>query len=176
MSLRDILVAAGLFCLLDIAACAQEPPGLGVRVDDDELARLDFTVMPDGEGLPEGSGDAVAGLDVYRRHCLACHGEAGTGGVNDTLVGGRGSLATDHPQKTIGSYWPYAPTLFDYIRRAMPYPSPGSLSNDEVYAVTAYLLHLNEIIDRETVIDKDSLATIDMPNRDGFDPAYRAGE
>lgn len=172
MCLREFLVATGLFCLLDIGAYAEPLPALGVPIADEELARLDFTVLPDGEGLPDGSGDAVSGSAVYRQHCLACHGESGTGGINDELVGGQGSLATDTPKKTIGSYWPYATTLFDYIRRAMPYPSPGMLSNDEIYAVTAYLLYLNDIIDQETTIDKDSLPAIEMPNRDGFDRAY----
>jgi cytochrome c len=172
MCTREILVAAGLFCLFGAGGCAQEAPSLGAPVDVEALAGLDFTVMPDGEGLPEGRGDAVAGAEVYRQQCLACHGESGTGGANDELVGGQGSLATANPKKTIGSYWPYAPTLFDYIRRAMPYPAPGTLSNDELYAITAYLLYLNDIIDRDTVIDKDSLPAVAMPNRNGFDRAY----
>lgn len=176
MCTREILVAAGLLILFDVGGCAQETPALGAPIDVEELAGLDFTVMPDGEGLPEGSGNAIAGADVYRRQCLACHGESGSGGINDELVGGQGSLATDSPKKTIGSYWPYAPTLFDYIRRAMPYPAPGTLSNDEIYAVTAYLLYLNNVIDQDAVMDKDSLPAVQMPNRNGFDRAYPAGE
>lgn len=175
MCLRERLIAAALFGLFARGASAEELPALGVAIDD-ELAALDFTVMPDGEGLPDGSGDVSSGSEVYRRHCLVCHGESGTGGINDELVGGQGSLTTAHPKKTVGSYWPYAPTLFDYIRRAMPYPSPGLLSNDEIYAVTAYLLYLNDIIDEDTVLDEDSLSLIVMPNRDGFDRAYPPAE
>jgi S-disulfanyl-L-cysteine oxidoreductase SoxD len=176
MLLRDLLLAGVLLCVPATAGHAQQTTALGVPIDADDIARLDFTVMPDGEGLPAGSGTASAGADVYRQHCLACHGESGIGGSNDQLAGGQGSLATEHPQKTIGSYWPYAPTLFDYIRRAMPYPTPGSLSNDELYAVTAYLLYLNEIIDQDTIVDKASLPTIEMPNRNGFDPEYEPGD
>lgn len=172
MSTRKCLLAAVLLCGNGFAAPEQGAPALGVPVDEDELAHLDFTVMPDGEGLPEGRGDAHLGATVYRQYCLACHGDSGTGGVNDELAGGRGSLTTERPKKTIGSYWPYAPTLFDYIRRAMPYPSPGVLSNDQIYAVTAYLLYLNGIVDEGTIIDQDRLPAIEMPNREGFDRAY----
>ncbi|MCZ6712143.1 MAG: cytochrome c [Gammaproteobacteria bacterium] len=138
----------------------------------DEIATADITVMPDGEGLPSGSGNAVAGLSVYAANCLACHGEKGEGGVNDTLVGGHGSLTSDRPQKTIGSYWPYATTLFDYVRRAMPYQTPGSLGNDELYAVTAYLFYLNGIIEENKVLNAETLPEIKMPNRDNFVWAY----
>ncbi|MCZ6642769.1 MAG: cytochrome c [Gammaproteobacteria bacterium] len=138
----------------------------------DEIATADITVMPDGEGLPSGSGNAVAGLSVYAANCLACHGEKGEGGVNDTLVGGHGSLTSDRPQKTIGSYWPYATTLFDYVRRAMPYQTPGSLGNDELYAVTAYLFYLNGIIEENKILNAETLPEIKMPNRDNFVWAY----
>ena len=94
------------------------------------------------------------------------------GGVNDTLVGGHGTLTSDRPQKTIGSYWPYATTLFDYVRRAMPYQTPGSLENNELYAVTAYLLHLNGIIEEDKILNAETLPEIEMPNRDNFVWAY----
>lgn len=145
-----------------------ESPGLGVPVDEQTLTAIDYTVLPDGAGLPLGSGTAVEGLTVYRQNCLACHGESGTGGVNDVLAGGHESLASEKPLRTIGSYWPYATTVFDYVRRAMPLPNPGVLSDDELYAVTAYLLYVNDIIDEDELMSADSLPLVQMPNRDGF--------
>ncbi len=150
-------------------AFAETGPGLGVPLDQDTIRRLDFTVLPDGTGLPDGGGSADRGEGLFQQHCAACHGGDGSGGPNDRLVGGIGSLATDTPVKTVGSYWPYATTLFDYIRRAMPYQAPGSLRADELYAVTAYVLFLNGVItDRNRVLDARTLPTIEMPNRDGF--------
>jgi mono/diheme cytochrome c family protein len=165
----DAAGPAALLFVLCAVAQAQDAPELGVPVNDAAVRDIDFTVMPDGEGLPDGSGTVAAGADVYRRNCLACHGEYGTGGINDELAGGQGSLATGQPNKTIGSYWPYASTLFSYIRRAMPYPEPGSLSDDETYSVAAYLLYLNGLIDEDSVMDKENLPVVEMPNRDGFD-------
>jgi cytochrome c len=124
--------------------------------------------MPDGDGLPAGSGNAVRGRDIYEQNCLACHGDNGTGGVNDALSGGRGSLTGPQPKKTVGSYWPYATTIFDYVRRAMPYQTPGSLSSDEIYAVTAYLLFVNDIVAADTEMNAESLPRVKMPNRDNF--------
>ena len=124
--------------------------------------------MPDGTGLPAGSGNAREGERLYRENCQACHGAEGRGGPNDPLAGGEGSLDSVRPIKTIGSYWPYATTVFDYVRRAMPYPSPGALTDDELYSVTAYLLHLNGLVGRDDVIDAATLPTIEMPNAGGF--------
>lgn len=163
-----IAVLAVALALSATAAPARAGPGLGTPVDADAIATADLTVMPDGSGLPPGSGDPAAGARVYASHCQACHGADGGGRPNDALAGGRGSLTGDAPRKTIGSYWPYATTVFDYVRRAMPYQQPGSLSDDEVYAVTAYLLHLNGIIGADTVLDAESLPRVRMPNRDGF--------
>ncbi len=146
-----------------------QTPNLGQPVTPAELSAIDFTVMPDGRGLPEGRGNAVDGALLYEKHCRSCHGETGVGGVNDKLVGGQGSLSTAKPIKTIGSYWPYATTLFDYVRRAMPYNAPGSLSNSETYALAAYLLHLNGIVDQHQYLDAQTLAQIKMPNAQGFD-------
>jgi cytochrome c len=163
------MLAAGLLAGL---ASAQDAPELGEPVDAEMLAEIDYTVLPDGDGLPEGTGTAIEGANVFRQHCIACHGDGGTGGVNDTLVGGHGSLTSNRPQKTVGSYWPYATTVFDYVRRAMPLQAPGTLANDEVYAVTAYLLHLNGIIAEDTPMTAKTLPAVKMPNRDGFSWAY----
>jgi cytochrome c len=135
----------------------------------------DIDVRPDGTGLPQGSGTAAHGKDVYAQNCEACHGPNGQGGLKDRLVGGLGTLATDKPVKTVGSYWPYATTLFDYIRRAMPYPTPGALSTDDTYAVAAYILNLNGLLPDDGKLDNDSLPKIKMPNRDGFlaDPVFQ---
>jgi mono/diheme cytochrome c family protein len=130
----------------------------------------DIDVRPDGQGLPDGSGTVAHGKEVYQQNCEVCHGANGVGGIYDRLAGGQGTLATDRPIKTIGSYWPYATTLFDYIHRAMPFPAPGSLSNDDTYAVVAYLLSLNGILPTDGKVDRQTLPKIAMPNRDGFIP------
>ncbi len=168
MSTRNALLLVCLGAIGSGAAPADDSPGLGQELTARELAAVDFTIMPDGDGLPAGAGNAVAGRDIYKQNCLACHGENGTGGVNDVLSGGHGSLTGPRPQKTVGSYWPYATTIFDYLRRAMPFQMPGSLSNDDIYAVTAYLLFVNDIIAEDTEIDATSLPQVKMPNRDNF--------
>lgn len=150
------------------ADAVAQSPGLGVPVDAETLASVDYTILPNGDGLPDGSGTAEKGAAVYKQHCIACHGDGGTGSVNDALVGGHGSLATSQPKKTVGSYWPYATTVFDYVRRAMPLQAPGTLSSDEIYAVTAYILFLNDIVAEEKVLNAETLPQIAMPNRDGF--------
>jgi hypothetical protein len=160
------------FLCLSPVALAGEGPSLGVPLSAEEVAEADITIMPDGEGLPAGSGNAKTGKSIYVANCLACHGKQGTGGINDPLVGGHGTLTSDRPQRTVGSYWPYATTLFDYVRRAMPYQAPGSLTNDEVYAVTAYLLYLNGIIGEDETLGAESLRRVKMPNRDNFVWAY----
>ncbi|MFC3692622.1 c-type cytochrome [Chenggangzhangella methanolivorans] len=135
-----------------------------------EIKLWDIDVSPDGTGLPEGRGDVARGRDVYNDNCAACHGDKGQGGFADRLQGGQGSLASDHPVKTVGSFWPYATTLFDYVRRAMPYPEPQSLSDDDTYAVVAYILNMNGIIPANATIDRSTLPSVKMPNRDGFVP------
>lgn len=162
---RRLLVCCAL---LNVPVMAQESPGLGEPVDAETIAAIDYTVMPDGEGLPPGSGSAIEGEAVFNQHCIACHGQAGEGTLNDRLVGGHGTIGTDEPVKTVGSYWPYATIVFDYVRRAMPFQSPGVLSNDELYAVTAYVLYLNDIVAEDEVLDAESLPAVRMPNRDGF--------
>ena len=144
-------------------------PQLGEPVSAAELSRLSITVLPDGRGLPQGSGNAVDGAQVYQRLCLACHGKNGQGGINNALSGGHGTLAGDKPVRTVGSFWPYATSLFDYVRRAMPYNAPGSLGNNELYAVTAYVLYANKIIPQNAAMNATTLPAVVMPNRDGFD-------
>ena len=170
MSMRNAILS--LFLVMP-ALSGAETPALGVPLDADEAAGWDFTIMPDGEGLPEGSGTAEVGASIFATHCIACHGEDARGGLNDALAGGQGSLPTDAPVKTIGSYWPYATTVFSYVRRAMPLQSPGVLTDDELYAVTAYLLYVNGIVDEDAVIDEESLPLVKMPNRDGFSWAWQ---
>jgi mono/diheme cytochrome c family protein len=154
--------------LLACPAFAQEGPELGVAVTADQIASWAISVQPDGTGLPAGSGNAAAGAEVYVMKCLACHGPEGAGGLNDWLVGGHGTISSDTPVRTIGSYWPYATTVFDYIRRAMPLTQPQSLSNDETYAVTAYLLELNGIIDEGDVMDAETVPNVEMLNAGNF--------
>ena len=147
---------------------AQEGPGLGVELTAEQIAAWDINVAPDGAGLPPGSGNARQGAEVFAVKCIACHSTDGEGGLNDPLVGGHGSLNSPEPLRTVGSYWPYAPTVFDYIRRAMPYALPQSLTDDETYALTAYVLQLNGILGEDDVMDAASLPLVEMPNRDGF--------
>jgi S-disulfanyl-L-cysteine oxidoreductase SoxD len=147
-------------------------PRLGRHATPAELAALDIDVAPDGVGLPAGSGGAADGAAIFATRCAHCHGASGEGGPADRLVGGVGSLTTGAPILTTGSFWPYATTLFDYLRRAMPYDSPGSLSANEVYALTAFLLERNGVIEASARLDAASLPAVRMPNRDGFESAW----
>lgn len=156
-----------------VSACvtgarAQSPYGIGRPATPAEIAGWNIDVGRDGSNLPEGRGTVSHGREVFNQQCATCHGDKGGGGVGDRLVGGQGTLGTAKPIRTVGSYWPYATTLFDYIRRAMPQNAPQSLSNDDVYAVSAYLLSLNGLIAADAALDAKSLAAIKMPNRDGF--------
>src|SRR6266853_1789905 len=170
MSIRDaLLIAASVLAMASAVAFAAESPNLGRPATAEEIAAWDISIGPDGAGLPPGSGTAKQGEAVYAAKCLACHGEKGGGKPNDQLVGGQGSLPGDKPAtKTIGSFWPYATTVFDYVRRAMPYNESKSLTNDEVYAVAAYILNLNGIIADGDTMDAQTLQKVKMPNRDGF--------
>ncbi len=164
---RLVMVIASLLVLS--SAALAEGPGLGRVASPDEIASWDISIGPDGAGLPPGRGTPKQGETVYAEKCVACHGEKGAGKPNDQLVGGRGSLSGDQaPVKTVGSFWPYATTLFDYIRRAMPLNAPKSLSQDEVYAVSAYILELNGIIGEAEVMNAQTLPQVRMPNRGGF--------
>ncbi len=143
---------------------------LGKEATPEEIAAWDISVAPDGATLPPGGGSAREGAEVYESKCVSCHGEDGAGGegLADPLVGGIGSLGSGRPVKTVGSYWPHATTLFDYVRRAMPYDSPMSLTDDEVYAVSAYILARDGIIRETDRMDASTLPAVEMPNRDGF--------
>ena len=160
------LVAAAI--AFSPARCAAQTPNLGRAMTPDEIRKVDITVFPDGRGLPPGSGSVSVGAAVYAKHCQVCHGEKGEGKPQDSLTGGLGTLASAKPVKTPASYWPVATTLFDYIRRAMPITAPQSLTNDEVYAVTAYILSIDGIVPANAVLDAKSLPKVKMPNRDGF--------
>ena len=152
------------------SAVAQERYGLGHATTDKQIAAWNIDVRgDDGKGLPPGKGTVAEGEKLYLQQCSSCHGEFGEGnGRWPELMGGKGSLNTEDPHKTIGSFWPYAPTIFDYVQRAMPFSAPQSLSNDETYAVVAYLLNLNDLLPANATLDAKSLAAIKMPNRDGF--------
>jgi len=160
-------VMVGLICEPRLGAAIAEGPGLGIAATTAEIAARDLSVFPDGTGLPSGQGDVETGKAVYQAQCAACHGPGGRGGSAEELVG-QGRLDGPTPDKTIGNYWPYATTVFDFIRRAMPLHKPGSLNNGDVYAVTAYLLYLNGLIPAETVLNAGNLPAIVMPNRKGF--------
>ena len=173
MSMRK-LIAAGALLALCSPAFAQSP-NLGKPISPEDLASWDISIGPDGAGLPPGSGTAKQGEAVFAAKCQACHGAKGAGQPNDRLVGGQGSLPGDKPAiKTVGSYWPYATTLFDYVRRAMPFNESKSLTADETYAVSAYILNLNGIVGADDVLDAQSLPKVSMPNKGGFIPFPRS--
>ena len=147
----------------------QNQYGVGKPASPAEIAGWDIAIQPDGTGLPPGSGSVAQGEAIFAKLGAPCHGAKGEGtAAAPRLVGGFGTLATDKPVKTVGSYWPYAPTLFDYIRRAMPQNAPQSLSNDDVYAVSAYILNLNGLLPADATLDAKTLAAIKMPNHGQF--------
>jgi mono/diheme cytochrome c family protein len=154
-------------------AAAQTATGLGRAATASDIDTWGPMIGPDGAGLPPGGASAVEGRALYDRRCAACHGPTGTEGPDARLAGGQGSLATAQPRKTVGSYWPAATTLWDYVNRAMPFNQPGSLTTDEVYAAVAYVLFLNDLVGERDPVDAESLPRIRMPNRDGFVPDPR---
>lgn len=171
--MRKYAVAAGcvLVSLAGVGLArdgSRENPRLGRPASPDVIARMDLTVTPDGAGLPPGSGSVAEGRAIYAAKCAACHGPAGSGGVADRLTGGTGSLASAKPVRTVASYWPYATTIFDYVRRAMPLTAPQSLTDSEVYGLVAYLLSVDGIVPSDARLDAASLPRIEMPNRGGF--------
>lgn len=172
IALTATLVPAALWAKDD-----QKPAGFwgfGEPATAEQIAGWDIDVRPDGTGLPPGSGSVEDGEMLYEDKCAECHGSFGEGeGRHPALAGGEGSLQDERPNKTVGSYWPHASTLWDYIHRAMPFREPQSLADDEVYAISAYVLYLNELVEDDFVLTQDNLASIVMPNVDSFIPEER---
>jgi len=192
ISLKCLLIAASLAAITTLTGCGeklssteqkqsapnveksaehaiQERYDIGQAATKEQIAGWDIDVRPDGMGLPEGEGSVEDGELLYEDKCASCHGTFGEGeGRWPKLAGGVGTLSQQRPDKTVGSYWPYASTLWDYIRRAMPFPTPQSLAVDEVYAITAYVLNLNDLVDDDFVLSRDNFSTIEMPNKEGF--------
>ncbi|HEY4201309.1 MAG TPA: cytochrome c [Devosiaceae bacterium] len=164
------LTAATLALAMAALPALAQGPGLGQKATPDQIAAVDISIPPDGQNLPPGNGTVAMGKALFGEQCASCHGEAGAGGKGGLvqLTGGIGTLASPQPVKTINSYWPYATTIFDYIRRAMPVTHPQSLTNEQVYAVTAYLLSVDGIVPEGTTLDAKTLPAVQMPNRDGF--------
>ena len=173
---RATVVAAGMLAaVLSGPAAAGDPPQaepiaprLGRPLGEAAAARFDLDVFPDGRGLPAGRGTAAEGRALYAARCAACHGPQGRGGTAEDLAGAEEPLTARTPDKTIGSYWPYATTVFDFVRRAKPMDAPGSFTDDEVYALTAFLLFANGLVGETDPIDATTLPRVRMPNRDGF--------
>ncbi len=167
---RAAVIAALAVPLLSAFAVAQAPPsGIGRAATPADIRAWGASVAPDGTGLPAGRGTAAQGQRLYGADCAGCHGDRGQGiGEYPPLAGGQGTLASAQPVQTVGSYWPYATTVWDYIHRAMPYERPGTLTVDQTYAVTAYVLHLNGILPADAILDDRTLPRVRMPNRDGF--------
>ena len=169
-----LALSLGICLALPFAAAGAEETakqfGLGRPAEADEIAAWDIDIRPDGTGLPEGSGTVAEGEVLFTDNCAACHGDFGEGtGRWPVLAGGQGTLKADRPEKTIGSYWPYLSTVYDYVRRAMPYGNARSLSDDEVYALTAYLLYLNDIVtDDDFRLSKENFTEIHLPNEANF--------
>jgi mono/diheme cytochrome c family protein len=169
--------AALLLAVVPVTAQIQSPgapsppaPRLGQPLTPQEASGWDLTIFPDGEGLPQGRGTVPQGKAIFSRQCASCHGTGGRGATAEELAGGTHSLTSASPDKTIGLYWPHATTMFDFIRRAMPLNAPGSLSTDDVYALTAYLLHINSVVGENAEMNAETLPKVQMPNRNGFIP------
>lgn len=167
---RMLLCAAIAMAGADFAAAEPGHYGFGEKPTTEQIVGWNIDVRgEDGAGLPPGNGTVARGGEVYAGQCASCHGTFGEGeGRLPRLAGGAGTLRAERPELTVGSYWPFAPTLWDYINRAMPIAAPHTLSADDVYALTAYILHLNDIVGSEFVADRNSLPKVKMPNRDGF--------
>jgi mono/diheme cytochrome c family protein len=179
-----LLAALALLAASDFARAQGYPTkfDFGATASAADIARVAIAIAPDGKGLPAGKGDYATGKNVYETVCSGCHGDKlqGVAGLANMpagaalrLIGGRGTLTTKDPVMTVESFWPYATTLFDYVRRAMPFQAPGSLTADEVYSVAAYILAEGNVIDKMMVLDAQTLPRVQMPNRDGFVPDPR---
>jgi hypothetical protein len=167
-SMRNLVIAAGVVLFaIGSGTVLAESPRLGKPINQADLAEWDINILPDGSNLPPGSGKAADGAKVFAEKCALCHGDRGQGGHAARLIGGPPKASLDGG-KTIGNYWPYATTLFDLIRRAMPFTQPRSLTNQEVYALVAFLLAENKVIGENDEINAATLPKVRMPNRDNF--------
>ena len=169
---KKLLLLFSLTFSCSIITALAQSPNLGIVANEELIKNWNTSIGTEGEELPPGFGNATNGRSIYNLQCISCHGQGGEGLLNDKLAGGHGSLTTNQAVKTIGSYWPYATTIFDYIRRAMPYLSPKSLSDEEVYSLTAYMLYINNIISEDMIIDANTLPKIEMPNKGNFIISY----
>lgn len=169
---RDLLIGPALLAAIATASAAPafaEKLGIGRPALPEEVAAWNLDVSPDGTGLPEGSGDVLTGEELFSENCASCHGEFGEGQGNwPKLAGGKGTLADADPLKTVGSYWPHLSTTFDYVNRSMPFGNAQSLTPDEVYAITAYILYNNDLVDEDFVLSKENFTDVVLPNAGGF--------
>ena len=173
MSMSKTLALASALAFAATAASAADAAKFGKPISEADISSWNISVFPDGVGLPDGSGTPAQGKAIFAQKCASCHGANGEGGVSPRLFGGEGTLkAPAQPVLTVGSYWPYATMVFDFVRRAMPWNMPKSLTNDEVYASVAYILQLNGLMKDGDVLNKDTIMKIEMPNRDGFINLY----
>jgi mono/diheme cytochrome c family protein len=178
MCMRNALLLTALWTFaFSIGGALGEGPNLGRPIDPADIAAWDIDIEPDGAGLPAGSGTSDQGASIFAENCALCHGDGGRGGVSmgngaPAVVDDRKIVGIDDTTTTIANYWPYATTLFDYIRRAMPWTSPRSLTDDQVYALTAYILAQNKLIDAKQTINAQTLPKVQMPNRNGFVPRF----
>ena len=169
MNKAGLSIICAVIALVTSTAAQTQRFNLGRPATPEEIRELDISVAPDGSGLPRGSGTVAQGRNVYQTLCANCHGDRGQGVTEyPALAGGQGTLRSKNPVRTVGSYWPYATTVWDYIHRKMPYPRPGTLTPDETYAVTAFILYLNGIVDEEAELNQATLPRVKMPNRNGF--------
>ena len=165
---RVAIFSALLLSAMMTDASLAETPNLGKPIDEAAIAAWDISILPDGTGLPKGSGTPAQGAVIYAEKCAACHGDNGKGGLASALVDDRQIVGISAAQKTIKNFWPYSTTIFDFIRRAMPFQMPRSLTDDEVYALTAYILAENKLIGASDMMDAQTLPKVKMPNRDNF--------
>jgi S-disulfanyl-L-cysteine oxidoreductase SoxD len=162
------ILTASFWLAMMAGASWAETPNLGKPIDEAAIAAWDISILPDGTGLPKGSGTPAQGAPIYAEKCAACHGDNGKGGEAAALVSDRELAGISAAQKTIKNFWPYSTTIFDFIRRAMPFQMPRSLTDEEVYALTAYILAENKLIGANDMMDAQSLPKVKMPNRDNF--------
>jgi S-disulfanyl-L-cysteine oxidoreductase SoxD len=175
MSTRKLIAAAALAFVCGAGAAQAQSPGLGKPLTETDIKQWDIAILPDGSNLPPGSGTPAKGAKIFAEKCSACHGDAGKGGVAPyypALVGGQPLTNGIDTVKTIANYYAYPTTIFDYTRRGMPYNMPRSLTDDEVYSLTAYILALNNFIGQDDVMDANTLPKVKMPNRDNFIMPY----